>query len=466
MEHLPLVSIVGRPNVGKSSLLNLMVRRRVAIVDQTAGTTRDRVEVIVKHRDRRFRVTDTGGMGIVDRDDLSADVERQIRHAIDEADLILFVTDVRSGIATGDRDAAERLRHASKPVILVANKCDTGELEGDAAEFYRLGFGRPEPISAKEGFGREELLDRLVAELPVKPPRVSDEPAVKIAIVGRRNVGKSTFINRLVGEDRLITSAIPGTTRDSVDVRFPFKGRELIAIDTAGMRKKRMIHENVEFYSTARTERAIRRADVVFLMLDAAADIGRVDKKLASYIAGLFKPVIIVVNKWDIAQSRGMTPETYHEYIGEILSGLDYAPISFLSAKDGFNVDPTIELVWHLYRQAHTRVSTADLNEAVREATTRRQPPKHGNRTLKVYYATQVDVAPPTFVIFVNDAQMFDRSYIHYLSNSLRSHLPFDEVAVKIELKTRERSPSKRARGPKGKTPRHAKHRTDRRPRE
>jgi GTPase len=478
MEILPLVAIVGRPNVGKSSLLNLLVRRPVAITDGTAGTTRDRVEVVVKHSDRRFRVTDTGGMGVVDRDDLSDDVDRQIAHAIYEADLILLVTDVRSGITAdlillvtdvrsgitaGDREAVERLRHVKKPVILVVNKCDTGELESESAEFYGLGFGRPEGLSAKEGFGREELLDRLITELPKKPPKVVNEPVVKLAVVGRRNVGKSTFVNRLVGEDRLITSAIPGTTRDSVDVPFALHGRKLMVIDTAGLRKKRKVHESVEFYSAARTERAIRRADVVFLMIDAATDIGRVDKKLASYIESQHKPVIIVVNKWDLARAKGATPDGYHQYLGTALPGLDYAPMSFMSAKDGFNIDPTMQLVWRLYQQAHLRVPTAAVNRAVQEAVTRRQPPRRGSRTLKVYYATQVDVAPPKFVIFVNDAQMFDRSYIHYLANSLRSQLPFDEVPVKLELKTREHSPSKHARGPIGRTPRHAAARPDRR---
>ena len=450
MDHLPLVAIVGRPNVGKSSLLNLMVRRPVAVTDGTAGTTRDRVEVVVKHCDRRFRVMDTGGMGIVDRDDLSDDVDRQIRHAIQEADLIVLVTDARTGLVAGDRAAADRLHRAKKPIIVAANKCDTGEIEPEAAAFYSLGYGKPEPVSAKEGFGREELLDRILVELPIKAPGVMDEPVVKLAVVGRRNVGKSTFVNRLVGEDRLITSAIPGTTRDSVDVPFTFRGRRLMIIDTAGMRKKRKVHESVEFYSSARTERAIRRADVVMLMIDAATDIGRVDKKLASYIASQFKPVILVVNKWDLAAAKGVEPGAYHKYLGETLMGLDFAPLALMSAKDGFNIEPTMDLVSKLYVQSHTRVATAKLNDAVKEAVTRRQPPRHGNRTLRVYYATQVDVAPPKFVIFVNDAQMFDRSYIHYLANSLRGQLPFEEVPVKIELRTRERSPSKHARGFEG----------------
>jgi len=445
MEHLPLVSIIGRPNVGKSSLLNAMSRRRVAIVDGTPGTTRDRVEVTIRHKGKQFRLVDTGGMGVVDRGDLSADVERQIDIAMEEADLILFVTDVRDGVTPADRDVAERLRGFGKPVLPVVNKCDTSAYEDETGEFWALGFGEPLAVSAKELYGREELLDRITSVLPetgVSAPKLAD---IKIAVVGKRNVGKSTFINGLVGSERLITSSVPGTTRDSVDVPFEHKGRTFIAIDTAGVRRKLKVHENVDFYSRARTERSIRRADVVFLMLDASTDIGRVDKKLASYVESQYRPVILVVNKWDLAQARSLDPEDYHAYIQELLPGLDYAPISFISAEEEFNIDPTIDLVEKLYRQAHTRATTSEVNRVIQAAVVRREPPRRGNRVLKVFYATQVRVAPPTVVVFVSDASLFDRNYMHYLANSLRAELPYDEVPVRVELRTRERSPSKRA---------------------
>jgi GTP-binding protein len=453
MEHLPLVSIVGRPNVGKSSLLNAICRRRVAIVDEIPGTTRDRVEVTIKHAQKQFRLVDTGGMGVVDRGDLAADVDRQITIALEEADLILFVSDVRDGVTAADRDVAERLRASAKPVLPLVNKCDTPVYEDQAAEFWALGFGEPLAVSAKELYGREELLDRIVSELPETGARPDKAVPIKIAVVGKRNVGKSTFINQLVGSERLITSEIPGTTRDSVDVPFEYKGRTFIAIDTAGVRRKLKVHESVDFYSRARTERSIRRADVVFLMLDASTDIGRVDKKLASYVESQYRPVILVVNKWDLAQARALTPEDYHAYIQELLPGLDYAPVSFISAREAFNVEPTIGLVEKLHRQAHTRATTSEVNRVIQAAVTRREPPRRGNRTLKVFYATQVRVAPPTVVAFVSDASLFDRSYIHYLANSLRAELPYDEVPVRVELRTRERSPSKHA-GPMTYTPR------------
>ncbi|HUW57826.1 MAG TPA: ribosome biogenesis GTPase Der [Planctomycetota bacterium] len=441
---LPVVSIVGRPNVGKSSLLNCLYRRPVAIVDETPGTTRDRVEVTVRHVGKRFRLVDTGGMGIVDRDDLAHDVARQITIAIEEADVVLFVTDVRDGITTLDLEVATRLRGLRKTVLPVVNKCDTGRWEDQAGTFYALGFGEPLAVSATEGYGRTELLDRISTALPATGVDVDAGAAVKVAVVGKRNVGKSTLVNRLVGEERLITSEVPGTTRDAVDVPFECAGRRFIAIDTAGMRRKRGVHENVDFYSTVRTERSIRRADVVLLLLDAAADVGRVDKKLAGAIESWYRPVVIVINKWDLAQARGLTPESYEAYVANLLPGLDYAPIACVSAREGFNVEPTMALVERLHRQAHTRVATAEVNRVIQGALTRRHPPRRRNRTANVFYATQVTVAPPTVVVFVNDRSLFTGAYVHYLANALRAELPFSEVPVKIELRTRERSPSKK----------------------
>jgi len=443
---LPVVSIVGRPNVGKSSLLNAIYRRPVAIVDETPGTTRDRVEVTVRHGGKRFRLIDTGGMGIVDRDDLEADVERQIGIAIEEADVIVFVCDVRSGLTPLDREVAARLRGLAKTVLPVVNKCDTGRWEAQAGAFHALGFGEPLTLSATEGFGRTELLDRIVEELPETGVDVDASSAVKMAVVGKRNVGKSTLVNRLVGSERLITSTVPGTTRDAVDVPFEFSGRRYVGIDTAGMRRKHGVHENVDFYSTVRTERSIRRADVVLLMLDASADISRVDKKLAAAVEQHYRPVIIVVNKWDLARERGIEPESYHAYVAGVLPGLDYAPLALISAKDGSNVEPMMALVEKLHRQAHTRVPTAEVNRIVQRAFARKAPPRRGNRTANVFYATQTAVAPPTVVVFVNDRALFTRGYLRYLANALRAELPFAEVPVKLGLRTRERSPSKKTR--------------------
>jgi GTP-binding protein len=443
---IPVVSIVGRPNVGKSSLLNLLFNRRLAIVDESAGTTRDRVEATIRHRKRSFRLVDTGGIGVVDRDDLAAEVERQIAVAMDEADLIIFVSDVRDGVMPLDREVAKRLRGLRKTVIPVVNKCDTPAYESEAGEFWALGFGPPLALSAKEGYGRTELLDRIIDELPEVEAEPEKAVPIKVAVVGRRNVGKSTLINALVGSERLITSSVPGTTRDAVDVPFTSRGRRFIAIDTAGMRRKRIVQENVDFFSRFRTERSIRRADVVLLMLDASADLGRIDKKLAAYVEREFRPVIIVVNKWDVVRERGVAPESYQEYVARLLPGLDYAPLAFISAKEVFNVEPTMELVEKLCAQSRVRVPTAEINRVVQEAITRRQPPRKGNRDARIYYAVQTAVAPPTVVLFVSDATLFDRSYIHYLANALRAELPYDEVPIRIELRTRERSASKRLR--------------------
>jgi len=447
---IPVVSIVGRPNVGKSSLLNCLYRRPVAIVDETPGTTRDRVEVTVRHHRKRFRLIDTGGMGIVDRDDLEADVERQITIAVEEADLILFVTDVRTGITPFDREVARRLRSLDKTVLPVVNKCDTGAYEDQAGAFFGLGFGEPAAVSATEGYGRTELMDRIAEQLPETGVDVDTSAAIKVAVVGKRNVGKSTLVNRLVGQERLITSEVPGTTRDAVDVPFEYAARKFIAIDTAGMRRKRGVHENVNFYGKVRTERSIRRADVVLLMLDASTDIGRIDKGLAGYIESRYRPVVIVINKWDLAEARGLAPESYQAYVSELLPGLDYAPIAFVSARTGFNIEPTMALVESLHHQSHTRVPTAEVNRIIQDALTRRQPPRRRNRAARIFYATQVATAPPTVVIFVNDRTLFARSYLHYLANALRAELPFSEVPVKVELRTRKRSPSKKPKaGPK-----------------
>jgi len=443
---IPVVAIVGRPNVGKSSLLNAMVRRPVAIVDETPGTTRDRVAVTVRHAKTRWHLIDTGGMGIVDRDDLEADVERQIGIAMAEADVILFVTDVRDGITALDRAVAERLRALDKNVLAVVNKCDTGAFEDQVHVFRKLGFGAPLAVSATEGYGRSELMDCIAAEIPDTGVDVDASEAIKIAVVGKRNVGKSTLVNRLVGSERLITSTVPGTTRDAVDVPFEVGGRRFIGIDTAGMRKRRGVYENVEFYSTVRTERSIRRADVVLLMLDASTDVSKVDKKLASFIEREYRPVIVVISKWDLAEARGLEPDSYNAYVADWLPGLDFAPIACISATEDFNVEPTMALVERLHHQAHTRVPTAEVNRVIQSAVIRRHPPRRKNRTANVFYATQTDVAPPNVVLFVNDKSLFGRPYLHYLANALRAELPYEEVPIKVDVRSRRRSPSKNRR--------------------
>jgi GTP-binding protein len=431
-----VVAIVGRPNVGKSSLFNWLAGRRIAIVDPTAGVTRDRLTTLVRADDRVFELTDTGGIGIQDVDNLTADVERQISQAIEQAAVILFLVDARSGLVPLDEMVAERLRHVGKPIIVVANKCDTPALEEQVGEFHKLGHGEPISVSAQQNRGRQRLVERL---LPLLPPAdaPADEEPLKLAIVGRRNTGKSTFINCLAKEERVIVSEVPGTTRDSVDVRFECDGKVFVAIDTAGVRKRRSVASDIEFYSLARAERSIRRADVVLLFLDAKATISQVDKQLAEYILTEHKPAIFVVNKWDLALAAGVRTGVWADYLHKHFPSLDYLPIAFITAKSGKNVQQVLNLAQSLHGQASARVSTGDLNRVLRSALDESPPPLRQNRRAKVYYATQAGTKPPTIVLMTNGPQLFDNTYLRYLEKMFRDRLPFGEVPIKLTLRLR-----------------------------
>ncbi|MDO8142539.1 MAG: ribosome biogenesis GTPase Der [Candidatus Brocadiales bacterium] len=434
--NIPVVTIVGRPNVGKSSLLNCLARRRISIVEPTSGVTRDRISTEIRHNDYVFELVDTGGMGVKDVDGLTEDIEAQIETALSMADVILFVVDVRDGVTPLDVMVTEKLRRLGKKIILVANKVDTPKFEYQMADFNKLGFGCPIPMSAVEGFGRSELLDKIVSLLPA-PCLESDsaEPIMKLAIVGKRNAGKSTLINTLAKEQRVIVSEVPGTTRDSVDVRFEIEGKQFLAIDTAGVRKKRQVNDSIEFYSMARAERSIRRADVVLFLIDATLKVSEVDKKLGDYIISENKPCIIVISKWDLVQ--GVETGKFNEYIYKCLPGLSFAPISFISAKNNVHVVEMIHLALELYEQANTRITTSELNQALQEALSLHRPTRKKSRSPRIYYATQVSVAPPTFILFVNDPKLFDSDYERYLSNQLHSKLPFSEVPLKFHYRAR-----------------------------
>jgi GTPase len=434
---LPIVAIVGRPNVGKSSLFNWLAGRRISIVDPTAGVTRDRVSTVVEYGDRFWEIMDTGGIGIVDVDDLTADVERQIQIAIDSAAVIVFVVDVRDGVVPLDEEVAAKLRTLRKPVILVANKADTEKLGQQAGEFCKFGYGEPLCVSAEQKLGKEELFDLILAKLPPDtgegPP---EEVALKIAIVGRRNAGKSTFINSLAGAERVIVSEVPGTTRDSVDVRLERDGKSYIAIDTAGVRKKTSLASDVEFYSLHRAQRSIRRADVVLHFFDARHRIGRVDKQLAEYIVEEHKPAIFVMNKWDLVKDQVPT-DKMADYVRSVFPMLDHVPIAFITAQKGKNTLRLLQLAVQLHKQAGIRVSTGDLNRAVRAAIEASPPPMAGSRQPKVFYATQIGVHPPTIVLFTNGPELFDDTYVRYLTKSLRDTFPFSEVAIKVVLRAK-----------------------------
>lgn len=433
---LPVVAIVGRPNVGKSSLFNWLARRRIAIVDATAGVTRDRVSTGVELDGRAVDLVDTGGVGIQDIDDLTADVEKQIQHAINQADVVLFVVDGRQGVAPLDEVVAERLRGLNKPVLLVANKCDSPELDIQTTDHFRLGYGTPLCVSAQQNRGRDELARAVRKQLPPDTGDARVAPSLLLAIVGRRNTGKSTFINWLCKEERMIVSEVPGTTRDSVDVRFAKDDKIYVAIDTAGVRKKKSLAGDIDFYSLVRAERSIRRADVVLHFMDPRLTISRVDKQLEEYILEQHKPAIFVINKWDLAD--GLKTGTFADYVHKMFPMLDFVPVAFVSARNGKNVGALLKLAEDLAAQAQARVGTGELNRVLKHALDAQAPPLRLNRRLKVYYATQVDVSPPTIVLFCNDPELMSNTYRRHILKTFRDQLPFGDVPVKLHVRQRE----------------------------
>jgi GTP-binding protein len=435
-----VVAIVGRPNVGKSSLFNWLANRRIAIVDPTAGVTRDRVSALVKINTRYVELVDTGGIGVADVDNLTEQIERQVAAAIDQAHVILFVVDGRAGIAPLDEEVARRLRYVNKPIICVANKCDTEAIDPQAAEFYKLGRGKLICVSALQNRGRRELALLIDQRLP-SAEALEAEPkdvALKLAIVGRRNTGKSTFINSLAEGERVIVSEVPGTTRDSIDVRFERDGLTFVAIDTAGVRKKKSVQNDIEFYSMARAERSIRRADVVLLFFDPRLRVSKVDKQLAEYVLQQHKPAIFVVNKWDLMVP--MPTSKMGHYIRATFPSLDFVPIAFITATSGKNVHAVLNLAQHLHKQASGRVSTGDLNRVLRQALTTSPPPMRQNRRPKVYYATQVGTNPPTIVLFTNGPELFDNTYQRYIIKTFRDQLHFNDVPIKLYLRRKHRT--------------------------
>jgi GTP-binding protein len=452
MLNLPKIAIIGRPNVGKSSLLNSLAGRRVSIVGPTAGITRDRVAYEIEvpppkrgEPPRHCELIDTGGYGIYSGQEklslIRAEVERQINVAIDEAALILFVFDAQEGVTPLDKEFANVLRRRLgdlSRVMVLANKVDAASHVFLADEGYTLGFGQPFPISATTGTGKVELLEtisqRIDFSAAVAPPRTE----LLLAIVGKRNAGKSTLVNALAGSERVIASELPGTTRDSIDVRFEMDGQHFTAIDTAGVRKRKSLADDVEYYSLHRALRAVRRADVCMLLIDATVPVSQVDKKLAHEITEQYKPCVIVVNKWDLVADK-LSPDDYPEYLGKMLKGLTYAPIAFICAKTGEGVKEAVQMALNLHHQAQKHVGTGELNRVFQDILNERGPSSKLGSAAKIYYVTQPATSPPTLAMFVNKPDMFDNSYQRYLLNQLRARGLFEEVPIKLIVRERRR---------------------------
>ncbi|MDQ7030634.1 MAG: ribosome biogenesis GTPase Der [Ardenticatenia bacterium] len=421
----PIVAIVGRPNVGKSTLFNRIIGERKAIVEDRPGTTRDRLYGEAEWNGRAFIVVDTGGLLLQDEDVFAPHIRDQVRAAVEESDAILFLVDGREGLTAADEEIAELLRHTSKPVFLVVNKAETLSRRLDAVEFYAVGLGEPMPISALHGIGTGDLLDAVVARLPPAQWPDEEDESVHVAIVGRPNVGKSSLLNRLLGAERAIVSEQPGTTRDAVDTRLTWDGRPVTLIDTAGIRRRGRIERGVERYSVVRALRAIDRAHVALLVVDATEGITAQDTHIAGHIIEAYKSVVVVVNKWDAVQKDAYTMLEYEQRVRHALNFMDYVPVIFVSAKTGQRVRKSLDLAVKVYDERLVRLPTGELNRLIADAVARHSPPSEGRRKLRIRYVTQADVNPPTFVFFVNHVDLLHFSYERYLENTIRARYPF-----------------------------------------
>lgn len=435
----PVVAIVGRPNVGKSTLFNALAGERISIVKDTPGVTRDRIYAEVTWLDKQFTMIDTGGIEPESKDMMLTYMREQAQIAIDTADVIVFVTDVRQGLVDADGKVADILRRSGKPVVLAVNKVDSFEkFMADVYEFYNLGIGEPFPVSAASMLGFGDLLDEVVGHFKGGETEEEEDARPKIAIVGKPNVGKSSIVNKLLGENRVIVSDIAGTTRDAVDTPVVFNGKEYVLIDTAGLRRRSKIKEELERFSIIRTVTAVERADVVVVVIDAGEGVTEQDAKIAGIAHDRGKGIVIAVNKWDSIEKDDKTIYKYTAKIREILSFLPYAQILFLSAKTGQRITKLFEVVEVVIQNQNLRIATGVLNEIMTEATALQQPPSDKGKRLKLYYITQVSVKPPTFVIFVNDKELMHYSYTRYIENKIRDAFGFSGTSLKFIIRERK----------------------------
>ena len=435
----PIVAIVGRPNVGKSTLFNALAGEMISIVKDTPGVTRDRIYADIDWLDMTFTLIDTGGIEPDSKDIILSQMREQAQIAIDTADVIVFITDVRQGLVDADSNVADMLRRSKKPVVLVVNKVDDfNKYMPDVYEFYNLGIGEPIPISAASKLGFGDMLDEVSKYFKDRAGDEEEDDRPKIAVIGKPNVGKSSLINNLVGENRVIVSDIAGTTRDAVDTDIEYNGREYVFIDTAGLRRKNKIKEELERYSIIRAVTAVERADVVVLMIDATEGVTEQDAKIAGIAHDRGKGIIIAVNKWDAIEKDDKTIYRFTEKVREILSFMPYAEIVFISVKTGQRVTKLFDMIDIVLESSTLRVATGVLNEIISEATALQQPPSDKGKRLKIYYSTQVSVKPPTFVIFVNDKELMHFSYLRYLENRIRDTFGFKGTSLRFFVRERK----------------------------
>ena len=436
----PVVAIVGRPNVGKSTLFNKIAGKRIAIVEDTPGVTRDRLYTDAEWNGINFTMIDTGGIEPVSNDRILTEMRNQAQVAIDTADVIVLVVDVREGMTATDKDVANMLIRSGKEIVIACNKCDTpGEPPLQLYDFYNLALGEPIPVSGIHGSGVGDLLDEICKHFPEDIEDEEEEDVIKIAVVGKPNAGKSSLINRILGENRVIVSPIAGTTRDSIDTYYEKDGEKFMIIDTAGMRKRGKVEENIERFSVIRALSSVDRADVVLIMIDATEGVTEQDTKIAGYAHEQGKACIICVNKWDLIEKDTKTMNNFRLEVQEGLSYMLYAPILFISAKTGQRVDKIFEMAKYVANQSAMRVSTGMLNDVLNDATSRVQPPSDKGKRLKIFYITQASVKPPTFVIFVNDKKLAHFSYIRYLENQLRNTFGFEGSPIRFIVRERSK---------------------------
>lgn len=452
---LPTVAIVGRPNVGKSSLFNRMARERIAIVADEPGTTRDRVTALVTRDERALILVDTGGL-VLDHDrGMNRAVREQVLTAVAEADLLLFVLDVTAGTVPADEEVAALLRTSGKPVLLVANKADSPKRESLAVEFHRLGLGEPLPVSAHHNLGMDDLWDRILALLPAPPEEAAapEEGTMSVAIIGRPNVGKSSLVNAILGERRVVVDETPGTTRDAVDTPFTYKDRRYVLIDTAGLRRRGHIETGVETFSAMRAMQAIERADVAVLVLDAADLLAAQDLHVAGYVQKAFKGLVLVINKWDLVEAKIVDRGGLEATVRERLKFFPDVPLLFTSALEGTGVLEVLEAVARVYTERLKRVTTGQINRMLLNAVGAHPPPSAGHRRLQIYYGTQAEVNPPTFVFFANYPALIHFSYRRYLENAIRRNFGFQGTAIRLVFKGRDEARAMEAPG-RGRAPR------------